>query len=112
MMSLTADWRRQNAIVIGYPATKGLIRFYVEPGARRDYPRGQGNGNAAWPSTPRHQRNGQVEPDQPHLYTLEPSRRASGPGRGVGWPAVASRGIESTSVNVTVETGFVTVGLG
>ena len=60
MTSLTADWRRHNAIVIGYPATKGLIRFYVEPGARRDYPRGQGNGNAAWPSTPRHQRNGLI----------------------------------------------------
>ena len=30
MTSLTADWRRHNAIVIGYPANKGLIRFYVE----------------------------------------------------------------------------------
>ena len=67
MTSLTADWRRHNAIVIGYPATKGLIRFYVELGARRDYLPGQGNGNAVWPSTPHHQRNGQVEPDHPHL---------------------------------------------
>ena len=30
MTSLTADWRRHDAIVIGYPATKGLIRFYAE----------------------------------------------------------------------------------
>ena len=44
MTSLTADWRRHNAIVVGYPANKGLIRFYVELGARRDYPRGRGNG--------------------------------------------------------------------
>ena len=33
MNSLTADWQRHNANVIGYPATKGLIRFYVELGA-------------------------------------------------------------------------------
>jgi len=44
MTSLQADWRRQNAIVVGYPANRGLIRFYVELGARRDYPRGRGNG--------------------------------------------------------------------
>ncbi|HEY5149812.1 MAG TPA: hypothetical protein VIJ23_08315 [Mycobacterium sp.] len=45
MNSLTADWQRHNAIVvIGYPATKGLIRFYTELGARRDYPPGHGNG--------------------------------------------------------------------
>jgi len=53
MTSLQADWRRQNAIVVGYPANRGLIRFYVELGARRDYPRGRGNGKPAWPSTPR-----------------------------------------------------------
>ena len=34
MTSLQADWRRQNAIVIGYPANRGLIRFYVELGVR------------------------------------------------------------------------------
>jgi hypothetical protein len=44
MTSLQADWRRHNAIVIGYPANKGLIRCYLELGARRDYPRGRGNG--------------------------------------------------------------------
>jgi hypothetical protein len=74
MESLTADWRRHNAIVIGYPATKGLIRFYVELGARRDYPQATATENAAWPSTPSHHRNGQVEPNHPQLrlFTPEP----------------------------------------
>ena len=45
MTSLRADWRRTDAIVIGYPANEGLIPFYVELGARRDYPPGRGHGN-------------------------------------------------------------------
>ena len=66
MTSLTADWRRQNAIVIGYPATKGLIRFYVELGARRDHPRGHGKWET--PHGHRHRAangNGQVTMTRP-----------------------------------------------
>jgi hypothetical protein len=97
MTSLAAEWRRHDAIVIGHPATKGLIRFYVELGARRDHPRGHGK----WETphghpTPRRQWNGQVEFDHPHLpacTTLEPLGERPGQGGesdGPRWRLAAS----------------------
>jgi hypothetical protein len=71
MTSLQADWRRRNTIVVGYPANRGPTRFCVVLGARRDYPRGRGNGNAAWPSTRRRQRKGPLHDDHPHPELAE-----------------------------------------
>jgi len=112
MTSLTADWRRQNAIVIGYPATKGLIRFYVELGARRDYPRGPrqretphghrhraANGTATSSLTIRTSRGVHAGAFSASVRVKAGSRMARG---GVSLHRIDGR-------YVTVETGFVTV---
>src|SRR5664279_1676240 len=79
-------------------------------------PQAKATENAAWPSTPRRQRNGQVELDHPHPTSgrvhagaFSASVRVIGgesvDPRGVSWHRVAGR-------YVTVETAFVTVGWG
>ena len=84
MTSLTADWRRHNAIVIGYPATRVSSASTSSWVPAATIPEATATENAAWPSTPLRQqkRPPTCSVARPHLEGLRTNRRPRPSGQG------------------------------